>query len=75
MTDWQPINTAPKDGTRILVCCFDMNNWEFDVSSWTTEEYEDDEGNIDEYTGWLPMVGVSGPTHWMPLPEPPVEGE
>ena len=65
MSEWQPIETAPKDGTEVLgfvssdtgaddffaVICFWENQWR--VSS---------------------VLDATDVTHWMPLPEPP-EGE
>lgn len=59
MADWQPIESAPKDGTPFLSCkgarvmwtTYGYNGWE---SGWLNEH---------EY--------VVFPTHWMPLPEPP----
>lgn len=71
MSEWKPIKTAPKDGTKILVCCFD-HGWEMEVSHWVTDEpYVDEDDQEKTYKGWLPMIGISGPTHWMPLPKPP----
>jgi hypothetical protein len=73
MAEWQPIETAPKDGTRILVvdCGFvQIARWdeEFDnyndrqgVPAWAT--FACDDGFYSEY--------AENPTHWMPLPEPP----
>ena len=65
--DWQPIETAPKDGTEILV-------WN-EVSGPYRTAYQD---RINEYEGRWPMgfcgrIGVwfPSPTHWMPLPKPP----
>lgn len=59
--DWQPIETAPKDGTEILAY------WEghMDVMSWDQdmENFTDDLG----YT----VRGNRQPSHWQPLPEPP----
>jgi hypothetical protein len=87
MAEWQPIETAPKDGTAILIA---------------GGTYEDDEGGVS-FCGPVPFTGVriaywdatpdatgchecwnggpSGsaynaeywhePTHWMPLPNPP----
>lgn len=62
--DWQPIETAPKDGTKILLYAV---IWpDVAVGSW-------DESN----NGWMlyPDSEDSGRerniSHWMPLPEPP----
>jgi hypothetical protein len=73
-TTWRPIETAPKDGTQILV----FGDNEISVAEWRTEQYvvgkskyktwviphtyQDEQGG--EYTCDIP-------THWMPLPEPP----
>mgnify|MGYP006935484892 CR=1 FL=1 len=59
---WQPIETAPKDGTRILVCGPDKNGSQYqDVTGWPRN-----------WTGDWPttyMAYAAGPpTHWMPLP-------
>ena len=59
--DWQPIETAPKDGTFILVAVSGdfalhiMLVWWIDGWCWDMTN--------------TPIVGE--PTHWMPLPEPP----
>lgn len=59
MTDWQPIETAPKDGTPVWLFSPEDNPQQF-VGSW--ESFEDQ--------GWWGYAGT-GVTHWMPLPEPP----
>ena len=71
MTGWQTIETAPKDGTSILLYGY----WEGEIHKI------EDEKNIwmAQYTygDWLINGGdsygsyVRNPTHWMPLPEPP----
>lgn len=66
--NWKPIETAPKDGTIVLlgwdddchipsVGCFNVNKglWYCD-RQWRWED-----GHMKECP----------PTHWMPLPEPP----
>ena len=62
-TKWQPIESAPKDGTRVLLWC-------------PAERFIIFLGNYRESSGGWTENGsyVLEPTHFMPLPEPP-EGE
>ncbi len=63
MSEWQPIETAPKDGTRVMLfragrkICLGG----YVTPSWalTLEGWKNSHGNFFE------------PTHWMPLPLPP----
>lgn len=63
MTSWQPIETAPKDGTFILGWhpALSWPHGRQDVVAW-------DETHLHWTDG---CFEVSWPTHWMPLPEPP----
>lgn len=65
---WQPIETAPKDGTHILAYMDDAA-----IEAWWDQRY-----------GWECVVmsshgcGCCGssnddPTHWMPLPPKPTD--
>ena len=64
--EWQPISSAPKDGTQVLLWQkgegqfigeYTFNQW------WTDAEWANDiEGHF------LPRCS---PTHWQPLPPPP----
>lgn len=57
---WQPIESAPKDGTKVLVA----NEFVMHVASWSDFIAEFQIGtNNDRY--------VCDPTHWMHLPPPP----
>lgn len=55
---WQPMETAPKDGTDVLVwcggamfiACMDVGRWFFDRTDHSVKPV---------------------PTHWMPMPEGP----
>tara|TARA_Y100000310_G_scaffold345377_1_gene464284 strand:- start:4079 stop:4309 length:231 start_codon:yes stop_codon:yes gene_type:complete len=64
---WQSIETAPKDGTMVLVwwpCWSDhavVAAYSPKVGSWWAHEQLADEN--------------PEPTHWMPLPIPPSESE
>lgn len=57
---WQPIETAPKDGSRVLL--FGKERGFLDarafVGAWLNER-------------WMGPQIVAIPTHWMPLPTPP----
>jgi hypothetical protein len=68
---WQPIETAPKDGTHVLafraVKLFEPAHhyWIVRWGSCT--------GKLGLKRAWV-MLGKNtkvAPTHWMPLPEPP----
>ncbi len=63
MSEWQPIETAPKDGTQILV----FGHGRFAVAEFRSGEWRD-MGDI----GWGGFYSEVLPTHWMPLPAPPV---
>lgn len=71
MSQWQPIETAPKDGTSVLIhtegpgcgaaVCFFDTEWG-DEGWWML-----DDGKLALE---LPLRGAD-PTHWMPLPRGP----
>jgi len=73
MTDWQPIETAPKDGTRILA--YGKHGLDVDEQKWATVVWQDySKGFVcdpNEATEYDPEV--SNITHWMPLPPCPAE--
>ena len=61
---WQPIETAPKDGTRILGAWPQLRKW------WTIQPVFFHCG--DWIHGWDEDEDLAlYPTHWMPLPTPP----
>ena len=64
-TDWQPIETAPRDGTVIL----GYDPTLYDIA--TLMDFDSREGK------WMlfHVAEVVHPTHWMPPPEPPGDGE
>lgn len=64
MTQWQPIETAPKDGTLVLTACAPTGI--ITPSEWMTEVRWMDEREPQ----WFPLRDA---THWMPLPPPPVQ--
>lgn len=66
---WQPIETAPKDGTYILA-------WRGHVVvvRWNDDRYAQKPApfwdGTDDRRGKL-FMRRNAPSHWMPLPEPP----
>ncbi|WP_082430767.1 DUF551 domain-containing protein [Novosphingobium sp. KN65.2] len=70
MSEWQPIETAPKDGRCIIVGRFTgkKNNHDglVQVDRWHNRE------RGDSYNGFGKFNNQFWPaTHWMPLPAPP----
>lgn len=63
---WQPIETAPKDGTRILL----LEGEDVYAGEWDMEFPEDSYWR--SYCG-QPVVETPEPDHWRPLPEPPAQ--
>ena len=74
MTEWRPIETAPKDGTFILLA---------GPSGYITTPIRVSVGRYDPerrpYSPWQTHSDDDftddgeEPTHWMPLPNPPEE--
>lgn len=64
--EWMTIESAPKDGTAILVCGGLMP--EPFVAEWDDrQQYWKSTACIEQY------YGSRDATHWMPLPDPPFE--
>jgi len=57
---WQPIETAPKDGTHVLLRS--RKNHLAD-GCWITAN--------SQCGGWAWAYLLQEPTHWMQMPEPP----
>lgn len=75
--EWQPIETAPRDGTEVDLWCVEKNgkyaprrltNRRYgSMQNWVGEEVVS--WNVgDPYRDWRP-------THWMPLPATPAQSE
>jgi hypothetical protein len=67
---WQPIATAPKDGTPIILAVAGGDYyprsawWSAWANNWVVRE-----NDAQTEATYL----TTAPTHWMPLPEPPAE--
>lgn len=77
MGEWQPIETAPKDGSKVLTARGDGDKCRAVISWWNEDKYAKDprpywECHEQRYLGvW--WARTNPPTHWMPLPPPPKE--
>ena len=81
---WRPIETAPMDGSEILLClgkrvtsgCWltgvDLGEMAYHGTTGEPVGYPD----AEEYTLWMSWDGgfkeEEPPTHWMPLPAPAI---
>ena len=79
--DWQPIETAPRDGTEVLLWCAPHSDMEMDsifAAAWVTDAGDEKRPYStwiipqadDKEGGWADTLRWM-PTHWMPMPEPP----
>jgi len=66
MSEWQPIDTAPTDGTIVLVGGYAKKGFFVADSKFVDGEWLLFDPRDDEYT-----VEFDQPPYWMPLPEPP----
>jgi hypothetical protein len=65
MSEWKPIETAPRDGTNIILVdadntppCLVIGLWSDKLHTWIVK------WDLDPFEGY-------DATHWMPLPLPP----
>jgi hypothetical protein len=81
VSEWQPIETAPKDGERILLAPHMMTGWwEFGDNEWMVLgiPLNEDHSIAVDWTVqpklffclYAKQFGIE-PTHWHPLPAPP----
>lgn len=80
MSEWQPIETAPKDGTTILI--YGGTYFHDNDGSWNADDSQLKHVTTAYFRrdGWCMGFGESyndeiwaKPTHWMPLPTPPTQ--
>jgi hypothetical protein len=70
--NWQPIETAPRNETRILIAGYDEHDKKMHVASayWHASAYGN--GLWTDSSGEY-STAAGSPTHWMPLPDSPSE--
>jgi hypothetical protein len=62
MSEWKPIESAPKDGTWVLLGYEGSDT--IMIASWNGRSWDDGDFHST----------IDGATHWMPRPNPPGEG-
>ena len=78
MSEWQPIETAPKDGTSILISDgqdVGIAKWEWLSSDGILGLWRYQAGSFGAPSNYDddPYPVCDNPTDWMPLPAPPPE--
>lgn len=71
MSEWKPIETAPKDGTTVILF------WPFSSGGgYVTSGYTAGLESISpgEWQSEVSVLTLRPPTHWMPLLQPPAGG-
>lgn len=74
---WQPIDTAPKDGTAVLVYPGTWSGRSASIAKWESDKYAKKPRpywSRDDDFGRVTFSREHPPTHWMPLPPPPDKG-
>lgn len=70
MTQWQPIETAPRDGTDIIGASYWLMGDGVYRLGWLAEGYLD--GDVWVFASFdLDADEYNAPTHWASLPDPP----
>lgn len=89
MNEWQPIETAPRDGSFIMLFVprGQLETGPVTIGGyWKAEDRQENgrfkkgEWTLADFCGWLGADADYGasfchPTHWMPLPAPPDAGD
>ena len=79
VAEWQPIETAPKDGTWVMVLCAKSiqdsdlpepcvftDRWVSETNEWWEQVSENKKvKRLDDNSHW---ISYEDPTHWQPLP-------
>lgn len=79
MSAWQPIETAPRDGTWFVIFIPEFESQRYEVGRYNpyySHNYEEVEGGLYKKVAWVGYEwdgfnNFGHATHWMPLPEPP----
>lgn len=82
MSEWQPIDTAPKDGSMFLICdrqwvfpawyddAENIYKWKF-VDDTSPDGFSEEGNQSTDYIRFNAYPISNPPGWWMPLPAPP----
>lgn len=77
--DWQPMDTAPKNAKILISCLVKRTGYRVTPCVYKWHKTNDDDrykkewwSDGGDYYGIKWLSDIYEPTHWMPLPEPPV---
>lgn len=69
---WRPIETAPHD-EPVIVAEPSKTAWAVGEARWIETEHGGEWRWSNDIPGWeYADVGAAHPTHWLPMPQPPV---
>lgn len=80
MSEWRPIETAPRDGASVILGCnYDRHGkqrvtvawWDDGVAAGVFGRWVEAKHFDDYEDDWIPHYCEFRPSHWMPLPAPP----
>jgi hypothetical protein len=75
---WQPIETAPKDGTKVVLYCSSSDTYIFEATYRKAVFMDNSDWHIwdGEYIGaWARIRDWEKPTHWMIITPPNGDNE
>jgi hypothetical protein len=83
VSEWQTIETAPRDGTWFLICREGEDFESYEIGCFNPlmqKSYVPAEGGLfrlieESYYDWRGFNEFHRATHWMPLPSPPTSGD
>jgi hypothetical protein len=72
MSDWQPIETAPMDGTFVLISSsFRVGESSYGICLPQHDGYRANKGRPCWRSAGGEKIFPGNSTHWMPMPQPP----
>ena len=71
--EWQPIETAPKDGTEIVLWCENCKSLIL-RASWRDDKWKEWRLNLFDNMAWCLLEPYEKPSHWLQIIPPANNG-